>query len=449
MATAEVEVDLGETTAITELIVRYETSTKIVQWARNEDLFVVLKQKFDIPSDAVIVLQRNNAKYDMFIDIEDGDLGTLTDGTVLKVVMKPSTVVMDLVPVEESASLENLSIDESLRNDLEPLPLQDLSNIPQVPSTSTSGTASPLACVSNKAVWPDTFTIPCEKFTVKLETELRTLKSGEGLSWDAKREFIRHITDKIFSITCYPQGRQIQMVAQAIVTQYPVLRDRIGSGIDSWIQGVREGMRNARRNMKTPEVMARKRKTAAGEIRGYAKIPKKGEMVWAPVVPEGEDDLSHDRHCSAMKSLIKSRDSGAEAKISSLMEVTFAQRRQYVLHERAQMADIKKRYPALFNPRHLMEEFHRINGVDLEKQFISGLLSKTGPLLLLAEKQRGTRHQKRQQNEKQKKIRDLLLPLGSEMTTDQQKQITALLLLPVLLQDKGPFIRVFPVSTIN
>ena len=349
--------------AAVELVVQYEGSAKMLMWDRQQDLPSLIKVKFGIPLDTMIILQRHNTKYNMYIDLLPTELCNLADSTVLKCALEPVTRVMDILPIAESTvngdDLSILSTDVSA-------PSTSSCSAPSTPGCSAPSTSSCSAPSTSgkKPMWPDKFIIPTHKFSDELQQALDNVKPGLVLPWDEKREFLKHINEKLQRCSggVYPEAHQYQMVARAIVETFPQLKDTLGSGIDSWIKSLRDGMKNKRRYIKNdPEVLARKRKTNEGAKATAVKLPKKGETVWSVNIPDGEDDTSHERHIAQMKCLLRSKDEEADTKVNALMEATFGHRRQYLIYEKAHIVDIKEKYPAMFIPVHLQREFYRIN----------------------------------------------------------------------------------------
>ena len=299
--------------AAVELVVQYEGSAKMLMWGRQQDLPSLIKVKFEIHLDTMIILQRHNTKYNMNIDLLPAELCNLADSTVLKCALETVTRVMDILPIAESTvngdDLSILSTDVSGR--------------------STSSCSAP-STSGKKPMWPDKFIIPTHKFSDELQQALDNVKPGLVLPWDEKREFLKHINEKLQRCSggVNPEAHQYQMVARAIVETFPQLKDTLGSGIDSWIKSLRDGMKNRRRYIKNdPEVHARKRKTTEGAKATAVKLPKKEETVWSVNIPDGEDDTSHERHIAQMKCLLRSKDEEADTKVNALMEATFGHRR--------------------------------------------------------------------------------------------------------------------------
>ncbi len=182
-----------------------------------------------------MILQQRDSTYEMYVDLDADVFESLPDKSVLKCIMQPTyaTQILDLAPAMSS---QDINIDIATEEQVLVVNNADRGfSEHEPPSTSTAPNN-----ISKKPVWPSSVIIRTEKFSHKLETALNTMKPGECLSWDTKREFVRHLTEKIFRFTTYPERQQIQMVAQAVVTKYPVLRDTIGSGIDSWMLSGRE-----------------------------------------------------------------------------------------------------------------------------------------------------------------------------------------------------------------
>lgn len=73
---------------------------------------------------------------------------------------------------------------------------------------------------------------------------------------------------------------------------------------------------------------------------------RRGAINWEPPFPEGEDEVSLQRHKDFMKSEFEKR-SPDWAKISKRMALTFPSRRR-LMNDNMSIKEIKEHYPTLF-----------------------------------------------------------------------------------------------------
>ncbi|XP_066029991.1 sterile alpha motif domain-containing protein 3-like [Pocillopora verrucosa] len=197
-----------------------------------------------------------------------------------------------------------------------------------------------------KMLWPRVLTLPT---SFRLDVT-RTLASKEKQNINKKfrREFIGSIYDHFARYTLYPTKHQLTSICELIVQKYPFLKDTsIGTGYDSWYASLYEKFRNERKSIKDdPEVILRKRKPKESSKECVKAKLRRGAINWEPPFPEGEDEVSLQRHKDFMKSEFEKR-SPDWAKISKRMALTFPSRRR-LMNDSMSIKEIKEHYPTLF-----------------------------------------------------------------------------------------------------
>ncbi|XP_020556410.1 uncharacterized protein LOC110014068 isoform X2 [Oryzias latipes] len=102
-----------------------------------------------------------------------------------------------------------------------------------------------------------------------------------------------------------------------------------------------------------------------------------------------------------------------DVNVSSMMEKSFAHRRQEVVVEAPMIADFKTRWPALFSVRQLNAEFQRITTVQLQSKFFRELDALSPRLLKVYAKKGGLQGQK---------LRRVLVPMTQTDDTDVRRE---------------------------
>ncbi|KAF1389893.1 hypothetical protein PFLUV_G00052260 [Perca fluviatilis] len=118
------------------------------------------------------------------------------------------------------------------------------------------------------------------------------------------------------------------------------------------------------------------------------KKPRKAEVNYLPPYPAGEDEESQEQERIQLLTEVRKRDNNKL--IKEKMAKTFAHRRNKIINLSPSIEDIKTRWPALFEPSQLQDEFHRITMVHLESKFMSKLDEYTPRLLNIFHSKGGT-----------------------------------------------------------
>ncbi|KAJ8346512.1 hypothetical protein SKAU_G00279130 [Synaphobranchus kaupii] len=101
------------------------------------------------------------------------------------------------------------------------------------------------------------------------------------------------------------------------------------------------------------------------------KKARKGEANYLPPPPQGETEESLEQERLELLSEVKKRNNSQI--INEKMEKTFSIRRQEVVTSAPPVSDLKERWPALFLPEQIKEEYKRITTANLESTFMANL----------------------------------------------------------------------------
>ncbi|XP_067330007.1 uncharacterized protein [Channa argus] len=326
-----------------------------------EDLIKVFKQAFSITSD--IGLQYKDTDFDDFFTLTS--TSDLKDKDTLKVVHVPPGIIMTTVPQKHN------------------LDTSDVSSVDELLSVDSQDNLIPCPPVTERQnQWPAVFPIPA--FSYNTEMALRQgnekfLKDGTPLtSPSVKSDILERLAEAMFSYTAYPNDPQRAAVAQALIEKHPCLREP-GSfnGCYGWQQSLKYKCANYRCKLKAhgnPELLINTLKHKQEGDRKPAKNikkPRKSEVNYLPPHPTGETDDTLESVRLELIAASKTNDSGQM--INDMMSRTYSCRRREVVGQTLQVAEFKERWPALFDPVQINEEFRRCNTIPLESTFICHL----------------------------------------------------------------------------
>ncbi|RVE63471.1 hypothetical protein OJAV_G00136590 [Oryzias javanicus] len=133
-----------------------------------------------------------------------------------------------------------------------------------------------------------------------------------------------------------------------------------------------------------PEVMCNSLKNKSPANRKSAKA----EVNYLPPYPPGEDEESLEQERILLLTEVMKRDNAMV--IKDMMARTFPHRRNDVIIKSLGIEDLKSRWPALFEPCHLKEEFQRITMMPLLSTFMENLDKYTPRLMALFDTKGGT-----------------------------------------------------------
>ncbi|KAM9323053.1 uncharacterized protein KZ484_021139 [Pholidichthys leucotaenia] len=205
------------------------------------------------------------------------------------------------------------------------------------------------------------------------------LKDGTPLmAPSVKSDILERLAEAMFSYTAYPNDPQRAVVAQALIEKHPCLREP-GSfnGCYGWQQSLKYKCGNYRSKLKmhgNPELVINTMKHKQESDRTPAKNikkPRKCEVNYLPPHPAGETDDSLEN--VRLELIAASKTNGTCHVINDMMTKTYSCRRKEVVSQSVRVAEFKERWPALFDPLQINEEFRRCNTIPLVSSFMSQL----------------------------------------------------------------------------
>jgi len=305
-------------------------------------------------------------------------------------------------------------------------------------STSSSTTAA--TAIAYK--WASPYKIPVHRFSFSLRNQLQ--KKAQ-LNWALRKELKDILVDDLLSFTAYPSKAQRDEVCSAVLSEFPHLREPIGSGFDGLSQSMKDRLKSARRDMaddvlEIKEVKRRKPMNCPTTL----KKPKKGEINWQPNYPEGEDEASVDRHIEFMlKESKKSPHCQESVVVSSKMDITFAARRQ-IINAKCPIPQLRDRYPLLFSKNQITAEYRRLVNMEIEEGFTENMLKVSPKLVAVARNRKVIK----------KDMMAILEGLSQAKATGGEAgyhdAVAAIQLLPLLLgEDGNMFVRVLEVNKVH
>lgn len=358
-----------------------------------DELKLAIKEAFNVTED--FSLHYKDSEFNDFFTLTSTDLIQHKD--TIKVIF-PAPIVLTLFAGNE----ENLSATTSFSADeVSSLSCSACSVDEAVPHKSPSSEVTDIVyeqTTPERLPWPKEFPIP--SFSPEVEMVVR--KAMEDYNRDGrllnvqivKKDINDHLVKAIHLYTSYPSGKQIKIVAEALIRKYPCLREPGSfSGIHGWQISLKYKMAYYRRRLSQfgfPDVSCNTLKQKNPEDRTSAKNvkkPRKAEVNYLPQYPPGEnqDSLEQERLNLLTEVNIKNNISVVKDKMSK----TFAHRRHEVVELCPGIAEFKDRWPALFDVFQINEEFRRITTLHLESTFMKMLDLYTPKLLAIFANIRG------------------------------------------------------------
>ncbi|XP_032362781.1 uncharacterized protein LOC116674409 [Etheostoma spectabile] len=325
------------------------------------ELVAAVKEHFSIPTD--ISLQYKDEEFDDFFTLTSTN--ELNDKDTLKVVYAPLELALTVVPQESTPDASVSFCDcTSLSGD-------SVDSVVLSPSSS-----------ERQSPWPAVFPIPT--FSHNTELALRQgneiyLREGTPMtSPSVKSDILERLAEAMFSYTAYPNDAQRCVVAEALVAKHPCLKEP-GSfnGIYGWQQSLKYkcgNYRTKRKALGSPELLINTLRNKSNDERKAAKNvkkPKRAEVNYLPSHPHGETDDTLENLRLDLIAAHQKKDSVRS--INDMMARTYSWRRQEVVAKSPGVAEFKERWPALFEPFQVNEEFRRCTAVPLEATFMSQL----------------------------------------------------------------------------
>ncbi|KAE8278095.1 hypothetical protein D5F01_LYC23836 [Larimichthys crocea] len=336
-----------------------------------DELVTAVKVSFSIPTD--ISLQYKDEEFDDFFTLTSTN--ELKDKDTLKVVYVPLHLTLTLVPQESTPDAS------------------DVSSLCE--SVSVSGDSADTVILSpspseRQSPWPAVFPIPT--FSHNTELALRQgneiyLRDGTPMTSPCvKSDILERLAEAMFTYTAYPNDAQRSAVAQALVEKHPCLKEP-GSfnGTYAWQQSLKYkcgNYRTKRKALESPELLVNSLSHKSEDERKAAKNvkkPKRAEVNYLPSHPHGETDDMLENLRLHLIAACQRKDCART--INDMMARTYSWRRQEVVSKSPGVAEFKERWPALFDPFQINEEFRRCTAVPLESTFMSQLDKYTPKLL--------------------------------------------------------------------
>lgn len=304
----------------------------------------------------------------------------------------PAIELPDLPPMDMERTLqlnskEHLDLNLALQDFAPPVMPEDAASF-SIPSSSDAQADSPvdssmLFGAAHK-LWTGIFEIPTFSYTTELvlkKANERFLRDGAPMAPDVmksiKSDILVRITEAMYAYTAYPNETQRTTACQALISKYPCLKERGSvSGYDGWSNSLMYKFGNYRcklRNSGSQEVLINslKHRATGNKYPRQVKRPKKSEVNFLPSLPFGETVSSLEE---LRERLVGLHQSGGSAQlINELMSRTYSYRRQEVVTGRRRVEELKERWPALFTPAQINEEFRRCNTIPLQASFMSNL----------------------------------------------------------------------------
>ncbi|XP_038062962.1 uncharacterized protein LOC119733630 [Patiria miniata] len=336
-----------------EYLVTCGMSRKVVKAADNSELEARIREVFEIPEKNKITLQVYSQKWGEYIDTRAQDVESSAKINVINyesefplIIPSSSESNFDTMSIPSFSSVSQILSDsgsDMLVSDCVSSPDQDNCSVP-VPNMSES-----LVTVGAQN-WPSPFKLHWQCFPPDLKMALAEKKQ---LDIRQQKKLVQAVFDEMRRVTWTPHPWQYDEAARAITETYPHLADKtpLCKPHDIWKGRLSDKFRNERKRKRTqdqlssPETVAPKRQRSSTQSSTLQ-------------LPEGEDEVSMERHISALCEEHKKRQ-GDENKIDKLMDLTFPVRRQAIL-KKALVVDIKAQYPALFTPKQIFLELGRM-----------------------------------------------------------------------------------------
>ena len=208
--------------------------------------------------------------------------------------------------------------------------------------------------------WPDCFSLPTFSFEVEhvlQEGNTAFERTGKAftLTRSQRHNILESLAEKMYSFKPYPNDREVSMVAEALVTEYPCLREA-GSrnGWYGWKTSLKFKMGNfrtklARSGCAELSINTGKRSQTNSENEhphSNIKRARRAEVNYLPNFPRGEDKASLEQRRQEIV-LEMEKTAKNQILIEKLMQTTFALRRQDIVQGSPEVSSFLERWPAL------------------------------------------------------------------------------------------------------
>ncbi|XP_065814227.1 uncharacterized protein [Labrus bergylta] len=234
--------------------------------------------------------------------------------------------------------------------------------------------------------WPDVCPVPAFTYEVELilvEGNLNHERTGKTLklSRGQKHDILETLASKMHSFKSYPSDKDISVVAEALVTTHPCLKEPgTQTGWYGWKNSLKFKMGNFHTKLSRAgysEVAVNSGKRSRNNPDKQSphtdiKRPKRAEVNFLPNFPKGEDGSSLERQRLQIVDEVIRTDKNLPL-IAKLMQTTFSLRRKEVINDDLPVGEILERWPALKMESQICAAFHRITNINLKNHFYSEL----------------------------------------------------------------------------
>ncbi|CAB4011368.1 Hypothetical predicted protein [Paramuricea clavata] len=196
------------------------------------------------------------------------------------------------------------------------------------------------------------------KFSASVALALET----KTLTGNLRHEFVRDICTHISSNGVYFLNKlERNLVATAIVTKYPFLKDPIGSGLGSWEEAIKNRFKHVRKYDAKKRKLINSDTTTPTKAAPPVKRTKKSDF-WNEVPNYiNENEVFLDEHIAELEKQCSRPPSHQDTgKIKLLMAQTFEYRRKEILTTLVPVKDILAKYPPLATAMGIRHEFCRV-----------------------------------------------------------------------------------------
>ena len=331
-----------------KFLVQYKESKKVLEYDKDpvvdDDFFSCVRLLFDMPSNSSIILQKFEAEWGEFINVEAGD--TLPDKAKLNCLLHNLPQRGEADQFSQGAAAESQQ------------------PTPRRPEGAFS--ASPV----------ELFRTVQSRMSKRLTDALTMEKFDQ---WQPKHELITLMADALYEKDHYPPKFWREGLALELVKQYPVLKNRLGPCHAGWLLKIDNRLKALRAS--DPGEMMKKKRRSTGPI----PTPKRG--IPLPGFESADEELLEQQRCLLVKEWQKRGKD--EEKIQLLMVETFPLRRHVISDSDGLHAHhVKEAYPALFTASEIEREFQRMVRKELEETMMKTFPPLAAKLVLLASKKK-------------------------------------------------------------
>jgi hypothetical protein len=357
MATIKVSVEYG----LARKLLSLETE-KV-----DHDTFLAVSRLFSLNTQNIL-LQKFDTDFDCFLDLQLGD--DIADKSKLKCILQEPSAIEHQLP-EQSVDLSTISVTGCFSPTLTSSPSTSGRVNVAKPANICSTVCGDLVAAENKM--SDTLQV--------------ALASSCVLTWSLKHELLMILGDIMYKQDKYPDKTARQKLAQSLITKYPGLRERLGTGFDGWEKSI-DNVIKAKRRADTSlavTLLRTKRPKHVSLVDNCIKKARRGELDWQPEMPASEDAESIERHKQVMKKEFAKNEQSRDSKLlETLMDVTYSSRR-VLINSNAPVSKVLDEYPGLFSVHEIRNEFRRLVHVNSKQDFVQGLARCARKVVLLAQ----------------------------------------------------------------